>query len=873
MFNSKRKIKKPKGIFNWSKIICLTALIISSSIISPILTANPSDNTEDKTISQSFDPSQKPSFSEDEDSRSKESKNHKKSLIEQFLSTKKRYQPYINLTNQIYDLADLFDPDIFNEYKKLELKSLYLRTNKINLDAKFASEINELVKTGIKEMLILFYQSQPSITIEQFNHFIEENKIYINLMLIPITENDIENIHADSIGKKDILGFKSLDNNKINYTNGYSLTLLNNEETNKIILHNYVEHTRRTTATTSFAVQEPPYITNNNNLTNEKRIKNPQAIKKPFSVEISKNIDLNARAEQQAEEESELYLDREQADNKFDETAAIKRADKLYSQCFYEEDQNKDRDNAGMCIGSLIHSLFTSARDMKFITSKALSLVMQNYFLFQDGIDIDNLPIELAYKDHILFASDQRRSSMPINEFTVKLHPIKPYSSNPVEYSWLPFAAKASISLNDVYGSDVAPKIYGKDEHPAIVKDQDSMLDIPYNRGRMAYLLKADGSFLCYVSYTIKKFFAENIRTSRQKISGVFPNIYFYNLSESDRQKLEEIYVNLQTRGLGEIFSNIVRSENTSGWDSNREPKKDSDGGFLLEEAASLFFKNLFQEILPPSNNEKQKFFVEVLKECKFARNSLPEDVFEGLDGFYKKLKEFMMINEIAPALQEEILAQSISIIKKQMGHGHSFKILLERFINILRLVVARGGSIKEQLEYLDSTEEKTILRNPKQYWKAEKLGLNIIHSSLAISDDDDNKDDLVQDNLIKLISDKDYLKSLNQRDRTLITNSMKYLATFSPHQRPSVVTYSNYFNALSNYKFDLGCYPFIGSKERNSVRVMEYILFDEVYSKYRVKSDINRDQGEKIDSPIVIKINSNSYDLHQGEKNLIKSR
>ncbi|MEI8054844.1 MAG: hypothetical protein WCH10_02435 [bacterium] len=795
-----------------------------------------------------------------------------KSLTEQLSSANKRHQPYINLTNQMYVLTDLFNPAVFNEYKKLELKSLYLRTSKVNLDEKFASEINELAKIGIREVVMFFYQDQPSITTQQFNHFVEVNKICINLMLIPVSEKDIENIRADSIGKKDILGFKNFSDNKIIYKDGYSLALLNNEETSNIILHNYIERTRRTIAATTFAVQEPMYITSSDPA-DEKRTKNTNKIKKPFSVEVSKNIDLNAQAEQQLEEESELDLDKEQADNKFDEKEAAEVAKKLVLQSFYEEDMNGYEykiDEQG--IGQLIHSLFASVQDMKFITSKALELVAQNYFLFRDGVDIDNLPIGFAYKDHILFVSDQRRSVMPINEFTVKIKSIKPYISNPNEYSWLPFATQGSISLNDIYGSDVAPSVYGKDEHPDVVRGYDIMLDIPRNIEHMAYTLNGGRVYHVHGSSAmIKQFFA---KSANQISLNVFPGIYFYDLSESDRQKLEEIYANLQKRGLVEIFNNIIRSEHAANDKNNRNIYGTSDGGFLLEEGASLFFSKLFQEILPITDSEKQKFFIEILKEYKFAHSSSPEDVFEGLDGFYKKIKEFMVVNEIASAVQEEILSRSISVIKKQMEQGSSFKVLLGRLVNILELVNARGGSIKEQLEYLDGAEGSSILKGSEQYWKAKDLGINTIHSSLDLSDDKKvpvNKYVISRDSLIKQIFEKDYLNNLytNYFDTTI--NAMRHLATIPPHQRPSIATYFNYFNVLDNPNrhFAQACYPsyYPGStvdyNKMESLRTMEYTLFDEVFSRYQVE------RSQQVFAIIDIDKSNTNFSLLQTEHEL----
>lgn len=574
MLNNLSKYKFTTVCFYWCLAASLAVLIIFSSFIaSPVLASSTLDGADNQvSTASSILPPSKNDVSESKSSTTSEDVKpsaaidvepaiHKKSLKEQFLSAKKRYQPYINLTDQIYSLADLLNPAVFNEYKKLGLKSLYLRTNKLSLGAQFVLEINELIKTGIRELVIIFYQDQPSITTEQFNRFIEENKIYINLILIPVTKKDIESIRADSIGKKDLLGFKNFLGNKIVYRDGYSVSLLNNEESSKIILRNYVEHTRRAAKTAIFTAQEPKYLTDTSDSTSEKRIKDPKAIKKPFSVEVNKVTDLNAQAEKQEEEESELDLDREQADNKFDENTAGTRAERLVLQYFYEEEQNRYKSVNKENIRPIISSIFRSTKDMKFITSKALDLVVQNWFLFRDGIDMENLPIGLVYKDQILFASDQRRSAMPINEFTVKLDPIRSYISNPNEYSWLPFATKASISLNDIYRSEIAPDIYGSDKHPAIKSDdQDIMLDIPYNAYNADYEFRRGHTMYLMREY-LKHFFIKNTEASRRVFLDVFPGIYFYDLSPSDRQKLKEIYANLQERGLEEVFSNIVVSE------------------------------------------------------------------------------------------------------------------------------------------------------------------------------------------------------------------------------------------------------------------------------------------------------------------------
>jgi len=771
-----------------------------------------------------------------------------KSLKEKFADAKKRYQPYLNLANQVYSLDELLSPDIFKEYKKLELKSLYLRTDKVNLDAEFASQINKLVKTGIKELLIFFHEDQSIITTEQFNRFIEENEIYINLKMVPIGARDIEKIHADSVGKKDMLGFIGILDYKIIYKDGLGLGLLNNKKTDELILHNYAEHIKKNAERNSFVLKDPEYVTDGDPEA-EKRAKTSVYDKKyrgVFHLEITKNIEIDKQKVQQLENEEELDLDLEQAEHKFNREEAIEMAEKLHRQFFYEEFQEGER-RMYLDVRSLINSFFNSASDMEFITEKALGMVIRNYGLFLDGIDIENLPLGFAYKKHILFASDQRLASMPVNEFTIKLNPIQPQISNPLRYSWLPFAAKAFVSLNDIYDSDILTKSYGFDEHCNIkgLKDPDIMLDIPHNFYSMLCRFDDKKSVMFCPNIRIKEYFVTNMQTGKQLFLDKFPGIYFYNLDPSYKNRLDEIYDNLQQRGLGTIFNKIIVGK-------DRYNITGVDGGFLLEEEAGLFLKKIFQEMLPISDKKKQKFFRDVLEGYKFKNNNYLEDVFEGLDGFYKELNELMIKNGIADDIKEKILEKSVAIIKTQMEHGNSFKIILGRFINILRLVLSRGGSIQEQLEYLDSQDGSGILKDSQQYWKAKKLGLSIIHRSLVLSAEKEpaanNKENLSPDILIGQISGADYTQNWYTSYDQQLTNVFRWLATLPAHQKASIETYAGYLYESNGYgHISQGCFSYprgyywgqkLDHDQKESLKVREYILFDEVPHRYGIKYD-----------------------------------
>lgn len=119
---------------------------------------------------------------------------HETNLKESLLLAKKRFQPYINLTDRIYNLGDLINPGTIKQFESLELKSIYILTDRIRLDEKFAEQINTLIKHGTKEILIFIYQNQPSMDVEKFNAFLELYKIRINLAIAPIDTKTINTI-------------------------------------------------------------------------------------------------------------------------------------------------------------------------------------------------------------------------------------------------------------------------------------------------------------------------------------------------------------------------------------------------------------------------------------------------------------------------------------------------------------------------------------------------------------------------------------------------------------------------------------------------------------------------------------------------------
>lgn len=395
--------------------------------------------------------------------------------------------------------------------------------------------------------------------------------------------------------------------------------------------------------------------------------------------------------------------------------------------------------------------------------------------------------------------------------------------------TFLPFATQASVSLDAIYGSKRAGKISHYDRHPIIsdIYDRidDTMLDKPYNSRYATY----DNSWnypAYYKPRTVKDFFVKK-SYEQPKYLHKFPDIYFYDLSESDIKRLDDIYTNLEARGLEKIFSKIIKAEFAS-----------RDGGFLLDDKTYVFLKKLFQEILPLADAEKQQFFIKVLTDFSFKNPHYLEDIFEGVDGIYKKLKEFMQINEVDIATQDEILNKSILVIRRQIQNCSSFKIGLERFAYLLGLLVVNGGSIREQLAYLDSEAGSSILKNPKLCWRAKELGLTIVHSSLELEANDlkrtyGNIGPVSKLEATELVANKNYTNHPDTTDYAQLTNTLRYAATIVPHQRPSMETYANYlnYNNMSGHirHYQNPYHPYNRSN-KESLKTRQYFLFNDVY-------------------------------------------
>lgn len=754
-------------------------------------------------------------------------------LNENFALAYKRNQPYINLVNEIYSIEEIASDKILKEIKHTEIKSLYLRTEVLNLDEQFIDNFNKLVNAGIREILILCDTDKSQLSKLKLNDFLQKSKIYINFNIAPISKEDIATIREDEICKKDLLGFENFKNYQFTYKNGAIINLLNNEETDKIILANHAEHRKHISLKHEFKLSEPEYIISNKFSEIDKREKTYNKNKSSFNLEVTKNIDLKVEINKETEEENELDLDKEQNDNKFTQIEALEKIEKFTKALFLEHyiiKSSISSVNLDDQITDIVNKIFKGHKKIEYISSKALYLVIKNNFLLEDGIDFSNLPVGLAFKNGILFATEQRLHSMPINEFTIKFDAIKPEISNPLLYSWLKFASKASLSLNDIYGSDIAPKINGKDEHPTVEwSSGDIMLDIPYNQDFSHYSISQYDQRHNIKSSTYRDFIADS---NSSKIN--YFGMSFFNIFEADINRLNNIQENLIKRNLLEIFTNIVSNGDIT------------DGGFLFKNEAALFLDKLFNDILPITKDTKKiDFFYEILKDYQFKKNSNLENIFEGLDGFYKKFQEFLFTLDIKDT--KTIENKVVEIIKNPLNSSNNLKAILSRFINILDNTISNGGSLSEQIEYLSKGDANKILKSPQVYLKAKEFSLNIIHESSLLdktfSYPEEHK--FLEDDLLSYLTDTQYIdnKYINYGNtdyysNNVVANSLKYLSHIAPHKRVSIDTYYQYFKVNTDHlPHKSNTCSNSADEVSESLKTVDYSFSDKIGYRYPINS------------------------------------
>lgn len=406
-----------------------------------------------------------------------------------------RYQPYINLTNERYDLNNLYEEKTLKKIQEYSIKSVYFTVEQLQLDQEFATLIDKMTKAGVREIFLFCHKDKSHLNTQQFNDFLQDNNVRINLKVAQLTEKNISNIQKDSIGSKDLLGFTTLKTTRdwhynfkdiiIKYTNGETVSLLNNKNSGEIILQNHDNYLDSLSEEYSLDVKEPIYIDESTKDDVEKRIKDPNQHKAKFSVEktMNTNVYLNAGVSIGVENESELDLNLEHIEYKYSRYEAKTKLIELHKLFFFEcyikgEASPYDDDY----LSNVIDQIFNSSAKIEYIDKEALETVLRNLQAFEKGISLNNIHEGLAFHKGVVFAYNNRPTDMPKNDLTVILDNQFSSITNPLEYSWLFYATKGSKNLSDLYKTDIAPEVYGEDTHPFAKKITDTALDIPMNQ-------------------------------------------------------------------------------------------------------------------------------------------------------------------------------------------------------------------------------------------------------------------------------------------------------------------------------------------------------------------------------------------------------
>jgi ankyrin repeat protein len=743
-------------------------------------------------------------------------------LKDGFALANKRHQPYINFTNKVISISDLGSKEIQKEINLANIDSFYIRVNKLTLDDDLNKVIENLTSKGVRELFIFCNELDSKLSSKSLNEFISTYKIKINFKVSQITDVDLDAIRADKIGNSNLLGFKKIEDFKLKYASGLEIPLLNNKESNDLINANYISYKKDLADKYFFKVADPNYIISDNQDSLEKRNKVPtKAIKQKLSISaeaqqnLDQNIDLslNLDLDIDLEEEDELDIDAEQLEKKLKQHEALQQIEHLFKNFSYETDVSSLR-VASRYVPDIVNKIFNSDNKIKFVTQKALELIARHPCHFNAGINLENVPVGLAFKDGIIFASDKRLKSMPINDFTIKLDTFEPNLAHPLTFTWLHFASKASIELNDIYRTESAPALKGKDEHPG--KEgylSDDHLDKPntliysrYNK-YMDLLGKESISFNVqsndYDKFVDSAFFEK----TEYKFMGA---VEFKTLSKNDIKRLKEIEQEFKKRDLHKEFESIIKSH----------PIKQSD--FLLEESATIFFAKLFKTILPLSKDKtKQNFFKAALKNLNnnSTKNLYIEDVFEGLNGLYSKLQELLMNHKITNQIEKnELLSFLLKIFINQSNHANNFKSVSDRIISIIDYINKNGGNLSEQIEYLNQDGNRQLIQDPIHFTKAKDLNLNTIHESLKLNSNVEYGHKVLEQNEF-------FDKSLN--NFSLLVGGLRYLAAIPAFKRPSIDTYSKYL-----------CFK--ETKQYLAVNVLAY-----KYKIYQSTSPINVDYNE----------------------------
>ena len=426
------------------------------------------------------------------------------------------------------------------------------------------------------------------------------------------------------------------------------------------------------------------------------------------------------------------------------------------------------------------------------------------------------MPIGLAFKDGIIFASEERPASMPINGTTIKLNPLSPSIENPLQYSNLRFASKAGMTGNMLYGGQVCPSINGEDQHPES-KLRTRSLEYPNALKSVAYEvdeIKQEPQYLGMV-------YPDHMVEQQPSIEEKYHGLSYTHLTMDDKKRLDDIYRNLDERGIKEeSFNEIIQSGVIK------------TGDFLLSERAALFLDKLFTKILPINDLEKQDFFRKVINKGEYE-NSYLEDIFNGTDEFYQRLQIFFVKQEISEEYRDDINNQLIEAINEHTMTNYAA--LIDMMIDLLEATAANGGNLYEQLAYIK-----------KDLYMIGHAGLSNTIKEHGI-------------NVAVNLSTPPRASELVGSANLLSSECTAYLSTIPVHRRPSADYIVQYVDNKETKEYFSG--KVIANQD-------QYIR--EAKSKYSDIDDIGKAIQEKIDEHDENHKNDKTYKYASGVTNLI---
>ena len=233
----------------------------------------------------------------------------------------------------------------------------------------------------------------------------------------------------------------------------------------------------------------------------------------------------------------------------------------------------------------------------------------------------------------------------------------------------------------------------------------------------------------------------------------------------------------------------------------------------------------------------------------------LLEDIFEGLDGFYKEIQAFLTKAEIYGDERQEIIKKIAESVRTQLDNSKNAKTVLSRIISLLKHNSEKGGNILEQLEYMYS-DKPVILHNPRILSKTKELGLNVAHFSTAL-DKIEYKDFALENSALALA-----IKYEKVYASTLLHAVLRYLSKVLAFHRASIDSYDNYYSEgvlskdagfrydgpifiLKDYQVDL--------QSKSHLQTVDYVETDlfitelEVDHREIVKKMISESEGSEI--------------------------